>query len=1003
MDAAGFNTVIYDAITMLIYIVSALGHDPLHDFGISLGRMKKIVSYIDHLIEHLHTQGAGGELNLVGGRSKRGDSRHLKSTRTKKTPSHVGSKNFYALINQSKQNKHRGKSRRGNSHRDDSHRDDSVDSNSNSTNGIKKEHVLRVKLPTIQEEDPFSLPSYYTDNMATLPTPVPQENPYISRYSSAVTYATNQRFNENNRMFELFVHINRLIDSLKLCVIQQLLSTVNMTTTVMTREAILISISVMISQVNEMATLGEHDPERDPELTQEQINNTVIKVRFVLESMYRLLSRMNLDPVVANTVNDYGRYKSAQEPYKWLNLFSGSLFNNIMRVIVFGRMTGLTADPSIEEIYRLFSPQQREQGGGSGINREPIIMTGGEKISLSSFRDSDDAQRNELVATLTSWEAMKSVNPPDQAEAYDKFYKQISPSTVPRGSDPRLIRTIDIDRFSKLKKRKDDIQKGIRVRNDYEQNPNMRLSRMDQQLMEDRTTLKELIDGFMEQVKYDFDSLIAEEELAIEAAEADAAPRAIGPAQAVVVYKVSYIIAGKILAYALSELQYMQDPAMIDARTQALLPNLGLFLPDAILYVEGLLTQAPGHPPPIVLRQPMNHDRHIEKDKYDTLLYQLYLLGLIHHHGTTGSTRGLPDIDSKLSVFVTTKFKNRELKAAYSALGYEYLDNEQSHQLYDVVKKNPNSYVVLDNGMPASVKRQTASSSECFNPQRQDGAGDLFGGCRPENKHFADMRMRIRDFSGRNSFFTKHFYNRQKKQNTMNYSYTLGNGLVIASTIPNIDFSKPPNNLTANNVFKDALNYILAVFKNNPGATPEELWDLLLNDEFFKGLMKRIANKGLGDIEQEKMCFTPNAGFDPTDMADIRGVLGNKFLFFGVMDRPSYWRALHMALFAPDPRLLYNSGQLVVSYTTDKTASTIMHKACITARQGAAARGQSQGNKSKVPKGRPDNVTTVVPPRANSKSRSRSRSPGRRGGSKTHRRLYKVNARYTRKKSGARR
>jgi hypothetical protein len=726
MDDEGFNTVIYDAITMLIYIVSALGHDPLHDFGIALGRMKKIVSYIDHLIEHLRTQGVGGELNLVGGRSKLGDSRYRKSARTKKTPSRVGSKNFYAQINQSKQNKHRDKSRRGNSHRDDSHRDDSVDSNSNSTNGIKKEHVLRVKLPTIQEENPFSLPSCYTDHIATLPTPVPQGNPYISIYSEAVTYATNQRFNENNRMFELFVHINRLIDSLKLCVIQQLLSTVNMTTTVMTREAILISISVMISQVNEMATLGEHDPERDPELTQEQINNTVIKVRFVLESMYRLLSRMNLDPVVANTVNDYGRYKSAQEPYKWLNLFNGSLFNNIMRVIVFGRMTGLTADPSIEEIYRLFSPQQREQGGGSGINREPIIMTGGEKISLSSFRGSDAEKRNALVATLTDWETLKNGNPLDQA-AYDRLYIQISPSMVDRQSDSRLIRTIDIDRFSKLKKRKDDIQKGIRVRNDYEQNPNMRLSRMDQQLMEDRTTLKELIDGFMEQVKYDFDSLIAEEELAIEAAEADAAPRAIGPAQAVVVYKVSYIIAGKILAYALSELQYMQDPAMIDARTQALLPNLGLFLPVAIPYVQGLLTQAPGHPPPIVLRQPMNHDRHIEKDKYDTLLYQLYLLGLIHHHGTTGSTRGLPDIDSKLSVFVTSKFNNRELKAAYSALGYEYLENRESHDLYSVVERNPNSYVVLDNGMPASVKRQTASSSQCFNPQRQDGAGDLFG------------------------------------------------------------------------------------------------------------------------------------------------------------------------------------------------------------------------------------------------------------------------------------
>jgi hypothetical protein len=673
-------------------------------------------------------------------------------------------------------------------------------------------------------------------------------------------------------------------------------------------------------------------------------------------------------------------------------------------------MTGLTADPSIEEIYRLFSPQQREQGGGSGINRQPIIMTGGEKISLSSFRGSDAEKRNELVETLNGWDTIKRVNPPDQA-AYDNFYNDvISPPTADRKSDSRLIRTIDIARFSKLKQRKDDIQKGIQLRLDFIINHNMRSSRMNQQLREDLTTLKELIDGFMEQVKSDFDSLIAEEELlAIEEAEADAAPVAIGPAQTAVVYKVSYIIAGKILAYALGELRYMQHPESINAQTQLLLPNLGSFLQYAIPYVERLLTQPPFHPAPIALGQPVNNARHIEKDKYDTLLFQLYLLGLICHHGTTGSTRGLPDIDSKLSGFVTSKFQNQELKKAYSALGYEYRENQGSHELYNVVQNNPNSYVVLDNGMPASVKRQTASSSQCFNPQRQDGAGDLFGGCRGNNKHFADMRMRIKGFSGRNSFFTKHFYNRNKKQNTMNYDYTLGDGLVIASTIPNIDFSKAPNDLTANNVYKNALDYMIAVFKNNPGRNPDQLWGLLSTDEIFKGLMKQIANKGLGDIEQEKMCFTPHAGFDPTDpqYRDILSVLGTKFLFFGVMDRPSFWRALHMALFAPDPRLLYNSGQLVVSYTTDNTASTIMHKACITARQGAAARGQSEGAKSKVSKvskGRPDNVPTAVPPRANSKSRDRDRSPtGKRGGSKTHRRLYKVNARYTRKKSGARR
>ena len=253
--------------------------------------------------------------------------------------------------------------------------------------------------------------------------------------------------------------------------------------------------------------------------------------------------------------------------------------------------------------------------------------------------------------------------------------------------------------------------------------------------------------------------------------------------------------------------------------------------------------------------------------------------------------------------------------------------------------------------------------------------------------------MTIRDFENRQSFFSKHFYNPKQQVNAVNYQFTLGSGLVIANTITGIDFSKAPNNLTANNVFEKAVKMVLNLFKNNPALPPDELWVLLLQDENFIAIMKIILDKGIGDGDQERMCFTPQAGFNNFLNQFLLNILNNKFLFFGAADRPSFWRALHMAIFASNLESLYNRGRLVVSYTTDKTASTIVHRDCITPDFLAQLQSRAPPPSSRAQKAKK--------PSAPVSSRPRSREG--RGGSKTHRRLYKLKSRYTRKKSGARR
>jgi hypothetical protein len=919
--------------------------------------MAKIVLYIDEMIRQLSgseaiPQGGGSNFDemMVGGilSSYRSKGSH----REKKTPRQ-----------RSKKSQRSQKSQR----RRDNH-------------GVKKKHVLSPIMEKTPSPSPsrrtIEFPSYYTDTVVlSLPMTTPM-HPYIHRYFVISTSIGNVS-RGNNTGLEMLVQVNRLIDSLKYCVVQTVMMTA-VGEIGISKYTILECIRIIIGQVE---TTVRDD---NSEFTDDHFDVVKNKCVFILESMHILLSHMNIqenddrniqENVEMQQENALENYKEQQRPFKWLNIFNGSLFDDIMRVIVVGKMTGLPDAPNILELYRLFIGH-RQRGGGDSRKHDNTIMTGGAKMTLSSFRDSGDEKRNELIATLTDWEAMKSLNPPDQAAAYDSFYEHISTSTVPRGSDSRLIRLLHLERYSEMKKRVKDIRDGAQLR----ATPPSRITRVVQQLIDDTTTLKDVIDAFMEQIKSYFDSLIAEEELAIEAAQAADAARPIRGDQRAVVYKMSHIIAKKGLEYASREFEaitLLLASGGLEQQTLNLLPNLGGFLPVADQYVDGIIRGGPVQDPG-ALTVDLPYRDYMEKDKYDTLLFQLFLLGLIHRHGTAGGGGGLPDIDSRLAASMVQKLSSQPHRERYQQDGYVYLDHDETLALFDYISHHHNAYNVMDNGIPSGIKGFLQSSTLCNIPARVDPAAG-FGGCKDNNQEFNNMTMTVTDLEGRNTYFTKHIYDPNRNTVTIVFTIRLGDGTVISDTIPVIDLTKAPNVLSANRVMKDAIQEMINIWKSDPTLTPVALWALLETPENFVRLMKNVTKKGHGDIDQENSAFAPNAGFEDARII-ARNQKWQKHLLFGAGDRPSAGRGINDIKFVVNRDVLFLLGQIIMSYTNEAKSFTLAHQRCI-----------------------PESLTRrPVTKRlrgATASSATGTQRPVRLGGGGS----LKFARRYTRKKSGARR
>ena len=76
------NTMKFCIISMLIWMLSAIFHDPIHDFGLTIDRMAKIVMYIDHLI----AEGAARGIAQNGGGSVMSSSNKQQPHNKKQTP-----------------------------------------------------------------------------------------------------------------------------------------------------------------------------------------------------------------------------------------------------------------------------------------------------------------------------------------------------------------------------------------------------------------------------------------------------------------------------------------------------------------------------------------------------------------------------------------------------------------------------------------------------------------------------------------------------------------------------------------------------------------------------------------------------------------------------------------------------------------------------------------------------------------------------------------------------
>jgi hypothetical protein len=449
----------------------------------------------------------------------------------------------------------------------------------------------------------------------------------------------------------------------------------------------------------------------------------------------------------------------------------------------------------------------------------------------------------------------------------------------------------------------------------------------------------------MIEVKNDFDSLLAEEQLAIAAEEERDAAAPLSRSQRAVVYKISIMIAKKGLEYARDELETINGLLSRNQLTQetlTLLPNLGWFYRVAIPYINSILTPV-NRVTEAVLQYPDNI-QYIERDKYENLLYQLYLLGLIYQHNIDGG--GLPDIDSRLAAKMKETLGRPEHAAAYRAKGLVYLDNANSQLLFADVERHPQNWRIINNSVPAGIKPKIHRASVCNIPARVDAAA-AFSSCNNSNEEFHSMVMRVMDIEERTTYFTKHEFNRNKREVTINFNFNLG-GLVIGNTISDIDLKKAPNVLSANYVLKEGIDTIINLWKQNPQMRMNDLWDSLESGDNFKLWMRIITKKGKGDIDQENSVLVGNSGYETiiTQLPNsVRGSIAKK-LVFTAGDRPSSARTLNASKYAIN---LQKNGVLGVSYASDTQSFTLVHRDLIRDIRtlAAAAAGGSRQRRSK--------------------------------------------------------
>ena len=879
------NTMKFCIISMLIWMLSAIFHDPIHDFGLTIDRMAKIVMYIDHLIAEGAARGIaqnGGGGGVMRSSNKQQPPNKQQTHNKKQTPVEfpISKMTFHPRLTTTQRL---------------------------TTQRLTTQRPTRpITQSIIRHNSRFESELYNENVVRTLPR---VDNTYITTYLQAKQQLQIQA-EFNNNILKLIVYINQLIDSNKIFVVQHILSGGNFD-----KQSILECIGDLFYKTDEEMRHPESEYSDAVFTRTKELN------KFIIKNMWDVMNCMRITEPADEPADETDMFGVAPgqdtDPYKflWVNLFNGSLFSDIMRVIVFGKCCGIEEPPNIVSLYNSFLGLRTGQVGGSKRFKQ---MRGGAKMTISSFRQytqEEPEQPEELRGLLREWDGLFSGESSSaKLDEYTHFYEtRINNPAVSRQVDTRLIRKLHIERFSELKKKVVFVRELERKRREQQDRPDN--TRRHTRSLEDPTTIKDVIDKFMIEVKNDFDSLLAEEQLAIAAEEERDAAAPLSRSQRAVVYKISIMIAKKGLEYARDELGTIRTVPLTQD-TLTLLPNLGWFCDIAIQYITNILT--PGNRVNEAVLQYPDNIQYIERDKYENLLYQLYLLGLIYQH----RDGGLPDIDSRLAAKMKETLGRPEHADAYRAKGLVYLDNAKSQLLFADIRSRPQNWRIINNSVPSGIKQMIHNAAVCNIPARVDAAA-AFSSCNISNEEFDSMVMRVMDIEERATYFTKHEFNRFNKKVTINFNFNLGD-LVIGHTIPNIDLSKAPNVLSANYVLKEGIDTIINLWKQNPTMSVDQLWDSLESRDNFKMWMRIITKKGKGDIDQENSVLVGNSGYETirTQLPiNVQRSIAKKLLFAGG-DRPSSARTINASKYATN---LQKNGVLGVSYASDTQSFTLVH------------------------------------------------------------------------------
>ena len=861
--------VVFDPITMLLWKLLAVFHDVIHDFGLSIERMSSIVLYINHMAEELRERAP--QANAEGGRSRktmRGGLYKKRIISSIRKPSPL----------------------------------------------LQKRMSRQVLQPNTGRENNNDRNLLFDENVNVY---VRFDNLYITQNNNIAIMAVY----DNDIALELFVNINKLLDQLKLFVILQAISRLEGENTEITGAMIVHSIQDLIHQVDQMEQANAAEQEGYSEHSPETFQNTKIFITFILNNMIRVFTTLssrrrhapdgdgaveNGDGVNDNIIDDY---LDRERPYFYLNLFNSQMVHETTRMIIIRKVmdqTAVVTDDDIDAIFRAFH-NPLIGGRLRGSKKHSNIMYGGTKLSLAAFRTKTGDSRGELIQLLNDWNDIfnSDISKPEKATQSINFYhdRLVMPQVVDaagRINDQRLIRKLCEMRFSQLKK---DIQ----LLNRQRTNPSNERFTRSASVDHDAIIIQKM-NVFMEQTKSDFDSLITEEQIADQQQQAAQAAAPLPLAQRNVVYQISKIIAKKGLEYARNALTEIQNDVY------AMLPNLQVFVGIAreylnnILDPNGLFNNLPVINIPNLLP--------IERDKYNNLINELYLLGLIYRH--TGD-RGLPDIDSRLFNYFKINYLENRVRDPNGYPSIQFFNNENSQQLYNRVQANHVGYRVINNSVSSGVKPLIDRAAVCTTSSRIDAMGS-FGSCsstRRDNEEYYSMGVNIRSSDNRSyySAITRVTTEQRKSKATVVNMFNIG-AIVMNSLNENIDLQTNPTILSANNVFKRSINEIMRIWKSNPATDPTLLWNALETNENFMSMMNQISQKGIGDIYQEFGGVVADAGYiNPPN--SIQLILNSKTTLFLAGDRPSAIRAMLFPMYSLIPTDLLRGGSFVVGYGND--------------------------------------------------------------------------------------